>query len=625
MRFKLILCMALLLPQLAAAGAEQRLSHAWRHWRTQEAPPFMSCADMVARMTGDYDAYIPPNHPPRYEIGQRKTFNLQAGEDFDEREYEMELRAQTQRVVIWVQQDVDYPRWRAESLARRVETHVLDPVQKRLNYVEPPGIDGDPRLMIALVHDEDGSYAGYFSLGDTVPHKLASNSNQMELVVINLARDDEFDFYDKILVDYIAHEFTHVLHHHSDYGEERWLDESLATYVGFHASKPFLSWSTGQGVADDFLETPEIGLTEWYTAEYSGAKYGVGFLFMMYLTQQFGDEIAMRLLVEQTNGWQSIIKVLREYTDKSADEVFADWVLANYFLDARRGYGYRELDADLTPPSPAVSLNSFPAEHKGELPQYASEYIGLDVRGADQLLVRLWQDTEARLFGGKADQGGAYAYAIPADFGNNRLTRAINLDASGEVLLEFRLWYELARELEYAYVIVSEDDGKTWQTLRGKYTRRSDVYSDYYDQGYTGEPRYWRREVMDLSEFAPGEILLGFELMSNYNSSYRGVAIDEIRIDAIDFHEDFAVAGRRLDGRGLDLHRQPPAQQYLAASRARYRRPTARQPRVADRQWRAQGGSLAGRQPSHRSRLAGHAADRHTHRVRAGSLLIKCV
>ena len=451
----------------------------------------------------------------------------------------MELRAQTDRVVIWVQSEADYPQWRAEALARRVETYVLDAVQKRLKTAEPPGVDGDPRLIIAMIYDADGAYGGYFSRGDTRPRALDGSSNQRELIVINLARDDEFDFYDEILVDYIAHEYSHVLQHHSDLGEESWLDEGIATYAGFQAAKPFLSKSTGHIVADFFLEAPDVGLTQWRSLEDKSAKYGATFLFVMYLTERFGDEIAARLLAEQSNGWRSVVTVLREFTDLSADEIFADWVLANYFLDARRGYGYRELDADLTPPAPTVSLNSFPAAHDGELPQYASDYIALDVRGAETLHLRLRQDREARLFGGAGDQAGAFAFAVPSDYGNNRLTRAFTLDSADEALLELRLLFNLSRDKEYLFVSVSEDNGASWQALRGKYSRQPSIFDDYFSYGYTGEPRYWRREAIDLSDFAPGEILLRFELVSSFDTSYRGVAIDYIRIDAIDFYEDF--------------------------------------------------------------------------------------
>ena len=69
---------------------------------------------------------------------------------------------------------------------------------------------------------------------------------------------------------------------------------------------------------------------------------------MVYLAERFGEDIMPRLLAEQAKGWHAVEKVLREFAGVSADDVFADWVLANYFLDSRRGYGYRALEADIT-------------------------------------------------------------------------------------------------------------------------------------------------------------------------------------------------------------------------------------------------------------------------------------
>ena len=67
-----------------------------------------------------------------------------------------------------------------------------------------------------------------------------------------------------------------------------------------------------------------------------------------------------RLLAEKADGWRAVDKVLNEYAGVSADDVFADWVMANYFLDAKRGYGYRALEAKLTPPQPRSRPKQFP-------------------------------------------------------------------------------------------------------------------------------------------------------------------------------------------------------------------------------------------------------------------------
>ena len=537
MRFRLILCFVILLPQLSLLAQDSDFP-ALETLANVELPAF-DYVDLVGRMRRTSPAYTPPANPPRHDIGYRETFKLGQGEDFELTDIQMELRAQTDRVVIWAQIDVSYPQWRAESLARRVETYVLNPVEKRVKSTEPPGVDGDPRLNIALVHDSEGSYGGYFARGDTRPRKLDRYSNQRELVVVNLARDDDYDFFDDILIDFVAHEYTHVLQYHSDAGEELWLNEGFAMYTGYHAAKPFLSKSTGHVTADAFLETPEVGLTQWYAMEDKTPKYGAVFLFLMYLTQRFGDDIAARLFAEPANGWQSVAKVLREFTDVSADQVFADWVLANYFLDARRGYGYRELDADLTPPAPAVSLNSFPAEHDGELPQYATEYISVDVRGADKLRLGLRQAPVAKLFNVYTGETASFAYAISSEHGHPRLTRAFNLATSRHVWLEFRFWHDIVDDREYLYVTISTDNGESWQTLRGKYTESSEVLDEFYAFGYTGVLRSWRNERIDLSRYAPGEVLISFELISQYGTSHSGVAIDDLHIRSIRYDEYF--------------------------------------------------------------------------------------
>lgn len=536
MRSKTIIFIAMLLLQLPMRA--QDADYPTLAALTNLEIPAFDFVDMVDRLSRKNTDYTPPESPPQYELGDRERFTLSYGEDFDDKRVDMELRAQTDRVLVWVDESVDYPRWRAQALARSLEKNVLDPVQKRMQYAEPPGIDGDPRLHLALMNDPDDAFGGYFGRSDARPRKLDPYSNQRELVVVNLSHDDRYDFFDEIMVDFVAHEYMHALQHHSDFGEESWLDEALATFVAFHASKPFLSRGTGHIVADRFLETPNIGLTQWQAVDDRLTKYGAGFLFMMYLGERFGDDIARRILAEPANGWRSIEKVLPEFTDKSADEVFADWALANYFLDSRRGYGYRELDADLTPPQPVAGLNSFPATYKGELPQYATDYISVDVRGADKLFVRLFQEPEAQLF--DAADSDAVAYAVSSDYGHARLTRAFTLDSSQrQIWLEYQIWYDLADDEEYAYVTLSPDGGNNWFTLRGNYTESSDIYDEYYAYGYTGAVSFWRRERIDISRYRSLKVLISFELVSDFAANYRGVAIDDVRIRAIDYHEDF--------------------------------------------------------------------------------------
>ena len=140
--------------------------------------PAFDYADMVDRMSWRNTDYEPPANPPQYEIGERDWFRLSFGNDGDSERIHMELRALTDRVLIWLQPDIDYPLWRAQALAKRIEAAVLDPMQKLFKFAEPPGVDGDSRLIVAMIHDPEGYRLGYFSALHTRPRRLYSRSNQ---------------------------------------------------------------------------------------------------------------------------------------------------------------------------------------------------------------------------------------------------------------------------------------------------------------------------------------------------------------------------------------------------------------------------------------------------------------
>lgn len=537
MRFRITLFLFALALQLPALAQDVRYP-TLEALENMEVPAF-SYVDMVGRMTGTDTSHAPPTEPPHYEIGDRETFMLIMGEDIAYESVDMELRGLTDRVLIWVQDDVEYPRWRARNIAQRLETNVLDPVQALVRFAEPPGVDGDPRLYVALSMDPESQYFGYFLETSARPKSLYPNSNQHEMLVVNLAADDDFDFFDDILIDVVAHEYMHILQSLIDHGEELWLNEAIATYVGYVASKPFLSSSALQSFGNSFLEAPDTGLTQWRALEDMTNKYGAGGLFIAYLVERFGDGIVARLLADQANGWRSITKVLREDHGAAADEIFADWVLANYFLDYRRGYGYKAIEADLTAPQPTASYNSFPATHESRLPQYSTDYIAVDVRGADKLRLHLWQDAEARLVNEATPEGDHFYYAVTSDDANSTLTRAIDLSEVKSAWVEFQVWYDLEEDYEYGYVTVSEDGGESWRALRGIYMRPSDLYDDYYPAGYSRSTANWMPERIGLSQFAPGQILLRFEVNSSYATKHGGMAIDDLRIDTIDFRDSF--------------------------------------------------------------------------------------
>lgn len=533
MRFKTLIFIACLLMPLAIQAQDSEFP-TLDALANLEIPGY-SFVDMVRRLSWQDANYTPPANPPVYEIGDRETFMLPIDAVGGQGATPVELRGQTENVLIWVEESANYTRFQAQALAERVDDEILLPLRQLFEYTEPPGIDGDPRLMVVIFHEEEFPLFGGFARAHTYPRTLFRDSNQRELVLVNLDIGGRFLLNDDEIIDIIAHEHQHVLLHHRDFDEVLWLNEALSSFADYYT--PGMEVIVRQ--AKDFLEAPDTGLRQFYLVDDKSLKYGAGALFLVFLAEQYGNDVIRRLHAENADDWLSVEKVLRESPGVSADEVFADWVLANHLQNASIGYGYQSLDAKLIPPQPVATLRNFPALHSGRLPQYSSDYLNVSVRGAHQLSLRLTQAPQAHLIDTAPYEGDFFFYAATAHASASRLTRPFDLRNVREALLEFRLWYNLSKHNEYAYVEVSADAGETWSILQGEHTEGDDDFSRFYHYGYNGKSDGWLQERVDLGYYTGQEILIRFEVMTDAVTNYLGLTIDDLRIDAINFHDGF--------------------------------------------------------------------------------------
>ena len=108
--------------------------------------------------------------------------------------------------------------------------------------------------------------------------------------------------------------------------------------------------------------------------------------------------------------------------------------------------------------------------------------------------------------------------------GHSTLTREFDLSAVDRAWLEYQVWYHLSDDLEYGYVTISTDGGISWKALSGIIMSPSEVYEDYYPRGYSRRAANWRTERISLSQHAPGQILLRFEVNSSYATKHGGMA-----------------------------------------------------------------------------------------------------
>jgi immune inhibitor A len=121
---------------------------------------------------------------------------------------------------------------------------------------------------------------------------------------------------------------------------------------------------------------------------------------------------------------------------------------------------------------------------------------------------------------------------------SSSLMRPVDLGEVETATLHFWTWYDIEENFDYGYVVVSTDEGRTWETLPGTHTTSEDPNRANYGQGYTGKSDAWLEERVDLSSYAGQQILLRFWYISDPGLNQPGWLIDDISIPEIGFSDD---------------------------------------------------------------------------------------
>ena len=205
-------------------------------------------------------------------------------------------------------------------------------------------IDGDPKITVLI---SPASYGGAYFFKDEDPTHPYSNNREMVYIHSSLSEQRGFSN--------IIHELNHLIWFNHEQDEAIFVLEGTAEYSRYKAGYLNNESYISAGVAADYnltIETnnfkahPETSLLYWNYDDYilNSASYGRSYMFMLYLSERFGEGFLTDLVTIVEDGPAGIEKALQNKgLNFSFNEIFLDWIIActidlEEFADGRYGY-----------------------------------------------------------------------------------------------------------------------------------------------------------------------------------------------------------------------------------------------------------------------------------------------
>ncbi len=497
--------------------------------------PVRDLWSLVGRLQGSTEPLtrVVRETPLQYQIGDTTRFWVQ-DEELSDTYFQIEasLVYSNDVVYMWVEEGLTLDRSALIEAADEFAGRIYPTNRQIFGSEWTPGVDGDPRLHI--LNANLPSVGGYFSSADEHPSDINPFSNEREMFYINAASiPPGSDFYRSVL----AHEFQHMIHWYQDANEGTWISEGLAELavllngyrVGIFA----------------FPEEPDTQLTAW-TDEIreSGPHYDASLLFTTYLQERLGESFIRRWVETESDG----VVGFDDSADAaglsiSFDDVFADWVIANYLDDPAVGdgrYGHQSLRVWMVP---EAEVERFPFRATGaSVHQYATDYYEISP-GGELRSIRFTGEQDVRVLATRPRSGQFFWWSNRGDMSDTTLTRGFDLSGLDSATLQARFWYDIEENYDYAYVMASSDAGARWEILSGTRSVGTNPYGNNLGSGYTGQSAGWVPVEFDLTPYAGGEVWLRFEMVTDDAYNDPGLAVDDISIPEISYFDDSETCG----------------------------------------------------------------------------------
>jgi immune inhibitor A len=500
--------------------------------------------------------------PGNYDVGHNDTFFMS---DIANRRYytvTATLRHVTEHAYWYVEDGHPVEMDALNAAARTFDTKIYPEAHTLFGIEWSPGVDNDPRITVLLAAIPGAG--GYFSSADEYTRTVNPFSNEREIIYVNV--DSGWGGVESTL----AHEFQHMIHWNNHPNHDVWLNEGASVLA---------SWVNGYdiaGVDSDFMREPDTQLNAWqYSPEAARANYGASFLLFDFLRSHYGGADMVRAIVGAPGQGTDVIDNAlaglgrpERFTD-----VFERWVLAN-LLDGQRGAAEQGLDYPdrEVSVSPVDSLLEYPAERRGTVSQFGTDYIEIEPPSQGTLRVDFSGQAEVPVIATNAHSGEGIWWSNRGDLADSTMTRNFDLTGLKSATLDYYIWLDTEPDLDYGYVQVSSDGGVKWDTLEGNYTTDANPNGTNYGHGYAGvsadkpgaDKDGWLHESVDISKYAGKQVQVRFEYITDDGYNAGGIAIDDISIPELGY-QDNAEAGSDWQGAGfVRVANRLPQHYYVA-------------------------------------------------------------
>lgn len=468
---------------------------------------------------------------PNYQVGHEDTFWVADQEKKIYFQIKATIRYVTPHAYMYVENGREVSLENLKQAAETFENLIYPTMRRYFGSEWTPGIDNDPH--ITILNARIPGVGGYFSTANEYPKAINPYSNEREMLYMNIeSAPPGSPLYNATL----AHEFQHVIHWNVHPGQETWINEGMSELAmrlaGFAVGLP----------AAAFRSQPDTQLNDWADDPSRALPhYGAAYYFLSYFARHYGGyERLNELIAEKGRGIQLFQNYLERHGYKTNfAEAFADWVIANYLDDPRLAngrYGYDDLSIRV-----AAERQPYPVTGRGAVHQYATDYIELNDVRADLSIV-FTGTREVNLVDNAPHSGRFEWWSNRGDVIDTTLTRAFDLTGLGRATLQFWLWYDIEKDFDYAYVEVSTDGGRVWQTLPGRWTTDTNPNGSNFGHGYTGksgggDKPQWVKEEIDLTSYVGHKVLLRFEYVTDDAYSGPGLCLDDFSIPELGYFD----------------------------------------------------------------------------------------